>query len=80
MMFYLHRLSEQFKGFNVFNYVTFRAVIAAITAFALSLLFGNFVIRKLISLKIGQPIRTAKEVRHLAELHGAKEGDRKSVV
>jgi phospho-N-acetylmuramoyl-pentapeptide-transferase len=74
MMFYLHRLSEQFKGFNVFNYVTFRAVIAAITAFALSLLFGNFVIRKLISLKIGQPIRTAKEVRHLAELHGAKEG------
>jgi len=74
MMFYLHRLSEQFKGFNVFNYVTFRAVIAAITAFALSLLFGNFVIRKLISLKIGQPIRTAEEVRHLAELHGAKEG------
>ena len=74
MMFYLHRLSEQFKGFNVFNYVTFRAVIAAITAFALSLLFGNFVIRKLISLKIGQPIRTANEVRHLAELHGAKEG------
>jgi phospho-N-acetylmuramoyl-pentapeptide-transferase len=74
MMFYLHRLSEQFKGFNVFNYVTFRAVIAAITAFAFSLLFGNFVIRKLISLKIGQPIRTAEEVRHLAELHGAKEG------
>ena len=67
MMFYLHRLSEQFKSFNVFNYVTFRAVIAAITAFALSLLFGNFVIRKLISLKIGQPIRTADEVHRLAE-------------
>ena len=74
MMFFLHRLTEQFKGFNVFYYVTFRAVLAAITAFAISLLFGNFVIRKLISLKIGQPIRTASEVRHLAELHGGKQG------
>ena len=74
MMFFLHRLTEQFKGFNVFYYVTFRAVLAAITAFAISLLFGNYVIRKLISLKIGQPIRTAAEVRHLAELHGGKQG------
>ena len=74
MMFYLHRLTEQFKGFNVFYYVTFRAVLAAITAFAISLLFGNYVIRKLISLKVGQPIRTAAEVRHLAELHGGKAG------
>src|SRR5436305_2643286 len=32
------------------------------------------VIRKLISLKVGQPIRTADEVRHLAELHGPKQG------
>jgi hypothetical protein len=63
MMFYLHRLTEQFKGFNVFYYVTFRAVLAAITAFAVSLLFGNYIIRKLISLKIGQPIRSAAEVR-----------------
>nr|MDQ6810060.1 phospho-N-acetylmuramoyl-pentapeptide-transferase [Verrucomicrobiota bacterium] len=58
----------------VFFYVTFRAVAAAVTAFALSLIFGNFVIRKLISLKVGQPIRTAEEVRHLAELHGGKKG------
>ena len=68
MMFYLHRLTEEFKGFNVFYYVTFRAVLAAITAFAISLLFGNYIIRKLISLKIGQPIRNASEVRQLAAL------------
>ena len=74
MMFYLHHLAEQVKGTNVFFYVTFRAVAAAVTAFALSLVFGNFVIRKLISLKVGQPIRTAEEVRHLAELHGGKQG------
>ncbi len=29
MMYYLHLLSEQVKGFNVFSYVTFRAVAAA---------------------------------------------------
>jgi phospho-N-acetylmuramoyl-pentapeptide-transferase len=74
MMYYLHLLAEQVKGFNVFSYVTFRAVVAAVTAFALSLVFGNFVIRKLISLKVGQPIRTADEVRKLAELHGGKKG------
>src|ERR1700704_1125755 len=74
MMFYLHRLSYQVGGLNVFFYVTFRAVAAAVTAFALSLIFGNFVIRKLISLKIGQPIRSVEEVRRLAELHGGKQG------
>src|SRR5712671_308723 len=74
MMYYLHLLSEEIKGFNVFSYVTFRAVAAAVTAFVLSLAFGNFVIRKLIALKIGQPIRTAEEVHRLAELHSAKQG------
>jgi phospho-N-acetylmuramoyl-pentapeptide-transferase len=74
MMFYLHRLSEQIPGFNVFFYVTFRSVAAAVTAFVLSLTFGPFVIRKLILLKIGQPIRTAEEVHRLAELHAAKKG------
>lgn len=74
MMFYLHLWSDKFAPLNVFTYVTFRSVAAAITAFALTLLCGNFVIRKLISLKIGQPIRTAHEVHRLAELHGAKAG------
>jgi phospho-N-acetylmuramoyl-pentapeptide-transferase len=74
MMYYLHLFSEQIKGSNVFSYVTFRAVAAAVTSFVLSLAFGNFVIRKLISLKIGQPIRTKEEVHRLAELHSAKQG------
>src|SRR5213075_1406676 len=74
MMYYLHLLSEEIKGFNVFSYVTFRAVAAAVTAFVLSLAFGNFVIRKLIALKLGQPIRQAAEVHRLAELHSAKQG------
>jgi len=74
MMYYLHRLSDQFIGFNVFYYVTFRSVAAAVTAFAVCLIFGNFVIRKLTALKLGQPIRSAEEVHRLAELHFGKQG------
>src|SRR2546421_4696833 len=74
MMFYLHRLSDQIGGFNVFFYVTFRAVAAAVTAFFVCLVFGNFVIRTLTALKFGHPIRQAAEVHRLAELHGGKQG------
>ena len=71
MMYFLHHLSDRFIGFNVFLYVTFRAIAAAVTAFLLTLIFGNFIIRRLIALKLGQPIRGAAEVHRLAELlHG----------
>lgn len=59
---------------NLFQYITFRAVSAGLLAFILSLLIGPRVIRRLISLKVGQPIRTAAEVHKLAELHGGKIG------
>lgn len=84
MLYYLHLISdwgrdfapesEFFKALNVFQYITFRGICAAITAFMLSLLFGSHVIRRLISLKFGQPIRSAEEVHKLFELHGAKKG------
>src|SRR5437588_12155665 len=74
MMYFLYNLRGQFSAFNVFQYVTFRAVAAAMTSFLLCLIFGNWVIRKLIGLKIGQPIRTKEEVHKLAELHGGKRG------
>jgi phospho-N-acetylmuramoyl-pentapeptide-transferase len=78
MMYYLYKLSEGgpdwMHGFNVLQYISFRAVAAAVTAFLLSILMGDWVIRKLISLKVGQPIRTAEEVHKLFELHGKKAG------
>lgn len=79
MMYYLYKLSlgpnsELFKAFNVFQYITFRSIAAALTAFLLSLVFGNWVIRRLISLKLGQPVRTKEEVHRLFELHGKKAG------
>lgn len=66
--------SALYKLLNIFRYHTFRAGGAFITAFVLSLLFGDRLIRKLISMKIGQPIRTAEEVHKLYELHGKKAG------
>jgi phospho-N-acetylmuramoyl-pentapeptide-transferase len=84
MLYYLYELSEAWleaghdsdfvKALNVFQYITFRSICAAVTAFLLCLMFGNRVIRKLISLKFGQPIRTKEEVHKLFELHGAKKG------
>ena len=84
MLYYLSEIStwassrgidnDILKALNVFSYITFRAICAGVTAFVLSLAFGNLVIRKLISLKFGQPIRTAAEVHKLHELHGAKKG------
>jgi len=66
--------SALYKLLNIFRYHTFRAGGAFVTAFMLSLLYGERLIRKLISLKIGQPIRTADEVNKLFELHGKKAG------
>jgi len=59
---------------RLLRYITFRAGVACLLSFGLSLLLGKWVIRKLISLKIGQPVRTAEEVHKLAELHGSKAG------
>ena len=74
MLYYLHLFSEQLDGLNVFRYGTFRAAGACLTAFLLSVIFGEKVILRLTALKIGQPIRTAAEVHKLAELHGGKGG------
>ena len=76
MMYYLSMLSR-YRGFGplrVFEYSTFRGLAAALTAFLISFLIGKRVIRKLISLKFGQPIRTREEVNQLFETHGRKKG------
>ena len=66
--------ADTYSFLNLFHYITFRAALACLMSFAISLLAGPAVIRKLISLKVGQPIRTAAEVHKLAELHGGKLG------
>lgn len=59
---------------NVLQYETFRAIMAGLIALLFVLLVGNRVIRKLLSLKMGQPIRTAEEVNALYALHEGKKG------
>jgi phospho-N-acetylmuramoyl-pentapeptide-transferase len=55
------------KVLNVFQYVTFRTAYAAITALALSLIFGPLVIRKLREFKFGQEIREEGPASHQAK-------------
>ena len=49
-----------------------RGVIAFVIAFGVSLAIGNKVILKLISMKLGQPVRSKEEVKDVFELHGKK--------
>ena len=58
---------EQFGALRVFQYLTFRAVMAAMTALLIGLALGPFVIRRLTELKIGQPIRGYGVETHLAK-------------
>ena len=74
MLYYLSTLSKEFGPLRVFEYSTFRGVAAAFTAFLISVVSGKWVIRKLISLKFGQPVRTREEVNQLFETHGRKKG------
>ena len=58
---------EQFSFLRVIQYITFRAVMAAMTALLIGLGFGPWVIRRLAALKIGQPIRGYGMQTHLAK-------------
>jgi phospho-N-acetylmuramoyl-pentapeptide-transferase len=64
---WLQNLSPEFGFFRVFQYLTFRAVMAAMTALLIGLFAGPWVIRYLASLKIGQPIRGYGMESHLAK-------------
>jgi phospho-N-acetylmuramoyl-pentapeptide-transferase len=58
---------DEFSFLRVFQYITFRAVMAALTALLIGLVFGPAVIRRLAALKIGQPIRGYAMQSHLAK-------------
>ena len=64
---WLQSLSPEFGYFRVFQYLTFRAVMAALTALLMGLLAGPMVIRRLTELKIGQPIRDYAMQTHLSK-------------
>lgn len=66
MLFWLaNYLVKYFTFFNVFSYSTVRSIFALLTALLLSLLLGNWVIRKLQLMQIGQVVRSDGPQSHL---------------
>lgn len=64
---WLQAYSPDYGFLRVFQYLTFRAVMAAVTALLIGLLAGPAVIRKLTEFKIGQPIRGYGVQSHLSK-------------
>ena len=58
MLLWLSRLlAEELSFLNVFSYLTFRANLAAVTALAISLVAGPWMIDRLAALRVGQVVR-----------------------
>ena len=60
-------LQNDYSFLRVVNYLTFRAVMANLTALVIGLGFGPWVIRRLTELKIGQAVRTIGPQTHLVK-------------
>jgi len=60
-------LTGLYGGFRVFGYLTFRAILAALTSLAISLLVGPWMIRKLAEKQIGQVVREYGPQTHLGK-------------
>jgi len=58
-------LAQDINGFNVFNYITLRAVMATLTALIISFMVGPTMIRKLTQYKVGQSVRDDGPQTHL---------------
>ena len=68
MLYYLaQRLAADYSGFNVFSYLTMRAIMAALTALVLSFVFGPKMIRAFTEKQIGQQVRSDGPQSHLSK-------------
>ncbi len=60
-------LTQFYSGFNVFSYLTFRAILGILTALMLSLYFGPKLIRALQRMQIGQTVRNDGPESHFSK-------------
>jgi len=68
MLFWLTEWLTQFaSGFNVFQYLTFRASLGVLTALAFSLCLGPLFIRRLTKRQVAQTIRADGPQSHLSK-------------
>ena len=61
-------LAQDIRTFNVFNYITLRAVLATLTALMISFIVGPAMIKKLTAYKIGQVVRDDGPISHLSKV------------
>lgn len=68
-MFYhlIYPLKKYFTGFNLFQYITFRSAMAAITALIISFIIGPLILRILRKHQIGEIVREDGPKSHLAK-------------
>ncbi len=67
ILFLTQWLAEDVRAFNVFNYITLRAVLATLTSLVISFIIGPIMIRKLTVYKIGQAVRDDGPQTHLTK-------------
>jgi phospho-N-acetylmuramoyl-pentapeptide-transferase len=68
MLYWITQLIQgQYHGFRVFQYITFRSILAALTALLVGLLCGPMMIRWLQQLQIGQTVRDDGPQSHLSK-------------
>jgi phospho-N-acetylmuramoyl-pentapeptide-transferase len=60
----LYPLHTTYSAFNVFRYITFRTLVAAITALIISFVLGPWLIARLTALQVGQQIRPDGPATH----------------
>ena len=66
MLYWLtQQLTSRISGFNVFSYLTFRAILATMSSLAISLIVGPSMIAKLSRYQIGQVVRDDGPKTHL---------------
>jgi phospho-N-acetylmuramoyl-pentapeptide-transferase len=63
----LYPLHAAYPPLNVFKYITFRTLLAGLTALTLSLVLGPLLIRRLAALQIGQSIRSDGPANHASK-------------
>ena len=65
LAWFFEYLTRFISGFNVFNYITMRAIMGALTALIISLVFGPIMIRRLHVRQIGETVREDGPDTHL---------------
>lgn len=65
LMYFADYLKDLYSGFNVFAYITLRAILSALTALVISFVVGPIMIRRLTDRQVGQTIRLDGPQSHL---------------